>query len=89
MSVFVLLENTNFWKKHQIFPPCSFMNLMKNMEISVTFKRINVTVSRSGNTVPFLQLVSCRYSTHTHTRTTSFEAYVKSSRLYKTMNVIY
>ena len=32
-----------------------------------TFKQINVKVSRSGNTVPFLQLFSCRYSTHTHT----------------------
>ena len=57
-------------KKHQIFPPCSFIdNPMKNIEISVTFKRINVLETRA--------------------HTTSLEAYVKSSRLYKRMNVIY
>ena len=66
MSVFVLLENINFEKKHHISPPCSFIdNLMKKIDISVIFKQINVTVSRPGNTVPFLQLVCYRYSTHT------------------------
>ena len=58
MLVFVLLENINFWKKYQISPTRSFIdNLMKNVKISVIFKQINVTVSRPGNTVPFLQLV--------------------------------
>ena len=66
MSVFVLLENKNFWKKHQISPPCSSIdNLMKNIKISVIFKQINATVSRPGNTVPFLQLACCKYLTHT------------------------
>ena len=58
----MLLENTNFWKKTQISLPCSFIdNLMKKIEISVTCKRINVTAFRSGSTVPFLQLICCRY----------------------------
>ena len=68
-------------------------NLMKNIESSVTFKQINVTVSRSGNTFPYFQLVCCRHLTHTHANThthrTSLEANVKLSRLYKTMNVFY
>ena len=79
MSVLVQLENTNLKKKYQIFPSLSCIdNLKKNIEILVTFKLINVTVSRSGNTVPSLQLVCVRTrqtdrqtdrKTHTHTHT--------------------
>ena len=70
MSVFVLLENINFWKKHQISSPCSFIdNLMKNIKISGIFKQINVTVSRPGNTVPLSSVCCCRYSTHTTIQT--------------------